>query len=117
MTTDGEVVVSTSVDRLIHEPARLAIMTNLFVVENANATYLLQQTGLTWGNLGSHLGKLEEAGYIDVAKGYQGRRPETTISLTDRGRAALVDYRERLMTALSPIAEVQDSTRGVPSAP
>ena len=101
---DGEVVVTASVDRLIHEPARLAIMTNLFVVESANATYLLQQTGLTWGNLGSHLGKLEDAGYVEVSKGYQGRRPETTVSLTETGRAALLEYRERLLTALAPMA-------------
>ena len=85
---DEEAVVSARVDRLIHEPARLAIMTNLFVVESANATYLLQQTGLTWGNLGSHLGKLEDAGYVEVAKGYQGRKPETTVSLTQAGRTA-----------------------------
>jgi len=104
MAHDGEVVVTASVDRLIHEPARLAIMTNLFVVESANATYLLQQTGLTWGNLGSHLNKLEEAGYVAVAKGYQGRKPETTVSLTEQGRSALVQYRERLLTALAPIA-------------
>ena len=101
---DGELVVSASVDRLIHEPARLAIMTNLFVVDSANATYLLQQTGLTWGNLGSHLAKLENAGYVQVSKGYQGRRPETTVSLTGAGRAALVAYRERLLDALAPIA-------------
>ena len=104
MADDGEVVVTASVDRLIHEPARLAIMTNLFVVESANATYLLQQTGLTWGNLGSHLNKLEDAGYVAVAKGYQGRKPETTVSLTKQGRSALVQYRERLLAALAPIA-------------
>ncbi len=101
----SETTVSATVDRLIHEPARLAIMTNLFVVESANATYVLQQTQLTWGNLGSHLAKLEEAGYIDIVKGYKGKKPETTISLTARGRAALIDYRDRLLTALAPIAE------------
>ena len=78
-------------------------MTNLFVVESANATYLLQQTGLTWGNLGSHLTKLEGAGYVEVIKGYQGRRPETTVALTDAGRLALVEYREQLLSALAPI--------------
>lgn len=107
MDTDhGEITVTASVDRLIHEPARLAIMTNLFVVTSANATYLLQQTGLTWGNLGSHLAKLEEAGYVDVKKGYQAKRPETTISLTSRGRAALVAYRERILAALAPVSPV-----------
>ena len=104
MGHDGEVVVTASVDRLIHEPARLAIMTNLFVVESANATYLLQQTGLTWGNLGSHLGKLEDAGYVEVSKGYRGRKPETTVRLTEAGRAALLEYRERLLIALAPMA-------------
>lgn len=93
------------VDRLIHEPARLAIMTNLYVVENANATYLLQQTGLTWGNLGSHLAKLEEAGYVDIVKGYKGKQPQTTIALTSRGRTALIRYREQLLVALEPVAE------------
>ncbi len=106
MAHDSEVVVTASVDRLIHEPARLAIMTNLFVVESANATYLLQQTGLTWGNLGSHLARLEEAGYVTVEKGYQGRKPETTVSLSDTGRSALLEYRERLLTALAPIEAV-----------
>lgn len=97
--------MSTTVDRLIHEPARLAIMTNLFVVESANATYLLQQTDLTWGNLGSHLSKLEDAGYVSVIKGYNGKKPETTISLTGQGRDALLEYRERLLNALAPMAD------------
>lgn len=93
------------VDRLIHEPARLAIMTNLFVVENANATYLLQQTGLSWGNLGAHLARLEGAGYLRITKGYRGKQPETTIELTSTGRAALLAYRSRLMATLDVIGE------------
>jgi DNA-binding MarR family transcriptional regulator len=103
--SEDRTAVSTTVDRVIHEPARLAIMTNLFVVESANATYLLRQTDLTWGNLGSHLSKLEDAGYVAVVKGYNGKKPESTISLTGRGRAALLEYRERLLTALAPMAE------------
>ena len=93
------------VDRLIHEPARLAIMTNLFVVESANATYLLQQTGLTWGNLGSHLVKLEAAGYLSTDKSFRGKQPQTTIALTPVGRAALLVYRRQLFAALDPISE------------
>jgi len=89
---------------VIHEPARLAIMTNLYVVDNANATYLLQQTGLTWGNLGSHLARLEDAGYVAIKKGYHGKKPETTVALTTTGRNALVEYRDRLITALAPVA-------------
>lgn len=102
---EEETTVSTRVDRLIHEPARLAIMTNLFVVDSANATYLLRQTDLTWGNLGSHLAKLENAGYVAVAKGYNGRKPETTVSLTDEGRRALVTYRDQVLQALAPMIE------------
>lgn len=101
--TDGA-TVATEVDRVIHEPARLAIMTNLFVVDSANATYLLQQTALTWGNLGSHLSKLEDAGYVTINKGYRGKKPETTVALTAAGRSALVEYRDRLLTALAPVA-------------
>ena len=103
METEEPATITAAVDRLIHEPARLAIMTNLFVVESANATYLLRQTGLTWGNLGSHLLKLEEAGYVEVIKGYSGRRPETTVSLTSGGRKALLAYRHQLLEALAPI--------------
>jgi DNA-binding MarR family transcriptional regulator len=80
-------------------------MSNLFVIESANATYLLRQTDLTWGNLGSHLAKLENAGYVAVAKGYNGKKPETTISLTDEGRRALIAYRDQLLQALSPMIE------------
>ena len=104
MATD-EVGVSAGVDRLIHEPARLSIMTNLFVVESANATYLLQQTGLTWGNLGSHLGKLEAAGYLSIAKSFRGKQPQTTIALTPAGREALLAYRKQLLAALDPVTE------------
>jgi DNA-binding MarR family transcriptional regulator len=102
---DDKATVSAQVDKLVHEPARLAIMTNLFVVDSANATYLLQQTGLTWGNLGAHLGKLEDAGYVSVEKGYNGRKPETTISLTETGRTALLDYRKHIIAVLAPVAE------------
>lgn len=110
---EGRATISGHVDRLVHEPARLAIMTNLFVVENANATYLLQQTGLTWGNLGSHLGKLEDAGYVEVTKGYRGRKPETTISLTPAGRTALVDYRKQIIAALAPMEDDSASRESV----
>ncbi len=96
---------SGNLNRLIHEPARLSIMTNLFVVDSANATYLLQQTGLTWGNLGSHLAKLEAAGYVEIVKGFKGKQPQTTIALTTRGRDALLQYRERLLNTLAPVAD------------
>jgi DNA-binding MarR family transcriptional regulator len=91
------------VNRLIHEPARLSIMTNLYVVSSADATWLLQQTGLTWGNLASHLTKLETAGYVVVKKGFKGRKPHTSIALTEDGREALLKYRTAMMTALKSL--------------
>lgn len=92
------------IDRLVHEPARLSIMANLFVVESADVTYLLQQTGLTWGNLGSHLTRLETAGYVTIEKGYRGRKPNTTVALSDAGRAAFRRYRVAMREALGATA-------------
>jgi DNA-binding MarR family transcriptional regulator len=103
-TAHRDGVVTVNLDRMVHEPARLSILTNLFIVEDANATFLLRQTGLTWGNLGSHLARLEAVGYVDITKGYEGKQPQTTISITPRGRAALLDYRAQLIAALDPIA-------------
>lgn len=88
------------VDRLVHEPARLAILTNLYIVDDADATWLLQQTGLTWGNLASHVAKLEEAGYLTVSKSFRGKKPLTRLALTDAGRAALLAYRAQMLAAL-----------------
>ena len=56
-------------------------------------------------DLGSHLGKLEEAGYVSVLKGYNGKKPETTVSLTASGRKALMAYRDALLSALAPVGD------------
>ena len=56
------------IDKVIHEPARMKIMANLYFVESMDAIFLLRQTGLTWGNLATHTKKLEAAGYIEVKK-------------------------------------------------
>ncbi len=82
-----------SVDKVIHEPARLSIVAHLYVVESADALFLLRQTGLTWGNLSSHMSKLEAAGYIEVDKEFVGRKPHTMLRLTRKGRTAFEDYR------------------------
>lgn len=89
--------------RLIHEPARLAIMANLHVMATADFIQLMNETGLSRGNLSGHMSRLEEAGYIKVAKSFAGRVPRTQLSLTGEGRAALRAYRrtmEPLITAL-----------------
>jgi len=88
------------IDPVIHAPARLQIVMQLFVVEAADATFLLNRTGLTWGNLSSHLSKLEEAGYVSVEKTFRGKKPWTMIRLTDEGRTAFLDYRTRMQEAL-----------------
>jgi len=82
-----------SFDRLIHEPARLLIMAHLYVVESADFLFLMRQTGLTWGNLSSHMSRLEAAGYIEVEKGFVGKKPNTRLHLTEEGRAAFEEYR------------------------
>jgi DNA-binding MarR family transcriptional regulator len=93
------------VNRLIHEPARMIIMTILYTVESADFVYLLRETGLTKGNLGSHLARLEEAGYVQIEKTYRGKVPQTVCRLTDQGRAAFREYRERVRQAVASMPE------------
>jgi DNA-binding transcriptional ArsR family regulator len=80
------------IDRMIHEPARLMILSLLYVVESGDFTFLMRQTGLTWGNLSSHMSKLEAAGYIEVEKEFVGKKPRTMLRLTEEGRAAFREY-------------------------
>ncbi len=84
------------IDRLIHEPARRTIMTVLYTAESADFLYLLNETGLSKGNLSSHLSKLESAGYVDIEKTFRGKVPLTICRLTERGRTAFRRYREYL---------------------
>lgn len=88
------------VDRVLHEPARLLLTALLYPVEAADFLFLLRESGLTKGNLSSHLAKLEEAGYVVVAKGYAGRVPHTDYRMTDEGREAFRSYRDRMRRAL-----------------
>jgi DNA-binding MarR family transcriptional regulator len=87
-------------DRVIHEPARLAIMANLFVVDNGDFVFLLNRTRLTNGNLSSHMSKLETAGYVEVTKEFVDRKPRTMYKLTGAGRAAFEAYRQALLERL-----------------
>lgn len=84
------------IDRLIHEPARLMIVTLLYTVESADFLFLQRETGLTKGNLSSHLSKLEQAGYVEIEKTFQGKIPLTVARLTGKGRAAFDGYRKQL---------------------
>lgn len=86
----------TEIDRLVHEPARLAILALLYVIESADFIFLMNQTGLTWGNLSAHMSKLEEAGYLEVEKSFKGKRPNTMLRLTPKGREAFREYAGRM---------------------
>jgi DNA-binding MarR family transcriptional regulator len=86
----------TTLDRLIHEPARLLIVTILSSVASADFLYLQRETGLTKGNLSAHLSKLEEAGYIQIEKTFKGKFPLTICRLTSAGQKALKTYRQQL---------------------
>ncbi|MCU0680852.1 MAG: transcriptional regulator [Polyangiaceae bacterium] len=78
-----------SVDRLVHEPARLAILTALSACASADFLFLQQLTGLSKGNLSSHLAKLEQAGLVGVSKQFVGKVPNTNVSITLEGRGAI----------------------------
>jgi DNA-binding MarR family transcriptional regulator len=89
------------VDRLVHEPARLAILTVLANAEEVQFKFLEEALGLTRGNLSSHVAKLEEAGYLVVSKSFDGRLPVTSYRITARGRKALEGYRTAMLQGLS----------------
>lgn len=84
----------------MHAPARLAIVRQLMAVDEADATWLHGQTGLSWGNLATHARKLEDSGYIQVQKSFVDRKPRTVFRLTAEGRAAYEEYRRRILELL-----------------
>lgn len=86
-------------DDAIHGRLRLGIMAYLSQASPATFNELKETTGATGGNLSTHLRKLEDVGYIDQVKTFEGRKPLTTIHLTDAGRAAFADY----LDALKPL--------------
>jgi DNA-binding MarR family transcriptional regulator len=92
-------------NRIVHEPGRLMLMALLYVVQSADFTFLMAQTGLTWGNLSAHLSKLEEAGYIEVEKAFKGKRPNTMLSMTPQGREAFKIYRGNMKQILDDLPE------------
>lgn len=85
-----------TLDRVIHEPARLAIMTVLYVNGEADFLYLQRQSGLTKGNLSNHLARLEREGYVKIEKTFKGKYPLTICRLTRSGCTALKAYVKRI---------------------
>ena len=95
----------TSIDKIIHEPVRLSILAHLYVLDSADALFLKNQIGLTWGNFSTHLKRLEDAGYIQVQKEFVDRKPVTSYRLTDLGREAFHQYREKMSGFLKELPE------------
>jgi DNA-binding transcriptional ArsR family regulator len=87
-------------DPVIHGKLRLALLALLAGVDEAEFTWLREKTGSTDGNLGSHLLKLEEAGYVAVEKKFIARKPVTLYRMTQEGRAALTSYVQALKQLL-----------------
>ena len=93
------------IDPLIHAPARLRVMTYLYVVDSIDFVYLKRMTGMSWGNLSTHLTKLEEGGYISLRKSFQDKKPNTMIELTDEGRQAFRRYKDDMQQALGNLPD------------
>ena len=102
---DPELHPLADIDQVIHASARLMVLTYLYVVESADYVFLMRLTGLTWGNLATHLNKLEEAGYIDIHKEFKGKKPHSTISLTQQGRTAFREYKKSMQQVLDDLPD------------
>ncbi|HEY6371544.1 MAG TPA: transcriptional regulator [Candidatus Sulfotelmatobacter sp.] len=100
MTPDLQALAT--LDRVIHEPARLMIMTVLYAAEEADFLYLQRECALTQGNLSSHLAKLENAGYVLIEKMFKGKYPLTVCSLTQKGRTAFGSYVQKIRVVSEP---------------
>ena len=96
------------IDPLIHAPTRLKIVAYLSIVESADFTFLMRQTGLTRGNLSVNLRKLEDAGYVCIKKEFVDRVPRTLIRLTDDGRQAIQIYRDNMQFVLNELLGKQE---------
>jgi len=85
-----------SLDKLVHEPARLAVLTALSAAGSADFVFLQRLTGLNKGTLSSHLSKLEEAGMVQITKQFRGKTPNTAVQLTNAGQTAIDQHWQRI---------------------
>lgn len=88
------------IDRVIHAPARLMIMTTLYVIEGGDMVFLRKQTNLSWGNLSVQVRRLEEVGYVIVEKEFVDNKPHTVVCMTSEGRRAFEAYRRHIKDIL-----------------
>ena len=91
-----------TLDPLLHSELRLALVSLLINVEEADFVYIKEQTGATAGNLSVQLDKLSQAGYIEVEKSFNGKKPRTTCRLTQQGLRAFEAYVEALKSYIKP---------------
>lgn len=91
-----------TLDPLLHSELRLAVVSLLINVEEADFVYIKEQTGATAGNLSVQLDKLSQAGYIEVEKSFNGKKPRTTCRLTQQGLQAFEAYVEALKSYINP---------------
>ena len=110
MSVAGPLQALLDLDRAVHEPARLAILTVLASAEEAEFRFLETATGLTPGNLSSHATRLEQAGYLKVRKAFRGRVPVTWLRITPAGRAALSGYWATLQRAAVAVARPRQAS-------
>jgi DNA-binding MarR family transcriptional regulator len=101
----GELHPLSDIDQVIHAPARLMVLTYLYVVESADFIFLMRLTGLTWGNLSTHLTKLEKAGYVRIEKVFKGKKPHTIIHLSEQGRTAFRTYKKSMKKVLDDLPD------------
>ena len=94
-----------NIDPIIHAPARLSVLTYLSVVERSDFVFLKNMTGLTWGNLSTHLSKLETGGLVEIEKGYVGKIPRTVIRLTPGGRKTFAQYLKQMKGVIDNLVE------------
>lgn len=87
-------------DGFIHVHARLKILSHLYVVKSVEYVALKNQTGLTWGNISTHVRKLEDKGYITMKKEIIMRKPHSMLSLTGKGQKAFEEYRKKVKKML-----------------
>lgn len=99
-----------AIDRVIHEPARLAILAVLANLEEADFKFLEAATGLTKGNLSRQTSKLDEAEYITIRKYFKGKIPATSYRITRAGRAAFDLYWRQMGAVRSGIAWMEEET-------
>jgi len=96
-----------TLNRLVHEPARLAILVALAACDKADFLFLLNITGLTKGNLSSHLSKLQGAGFVEIEKKFEGKTPITYAKLTLEGKEALKEYWKQFDKARAGIRQLK----------